>query len=325
MNTHVNDLQSHLENATLLTDGGLETDLIFNKGIELPCFASFDLLSTEWGQQVLREYYQGYLDLAGQHRCGFILETPTWRANPDWGKQLGYTTAEIVAINRKAVDFARELCTKHRDSTHLPAFISGNLGPRGDGYVADTRMSAEQSRAYHDLQIAALAEAGADLISAFTLNYADEALGIAAAAADHGIAVVISFTVETDGRLPSGQPLGDAITEIDRATDSYPLYYMINCAHPTHFEKTLSGAGSWRCRIGGIRSNASKCSHAELDEAEVLDEGNPTELGEDYRRLQSLLPGLRVYGGCCGTDLRHVTSIAEACIGPVNHARTALA
>lgn len=313
MNTQTRQLITQIENSPFLTDGGMETDFIFNKGIDLPEFASFDLLSTNWGRETLREYFLQYLALADKFDSGFILETPTWRANAEWGAKLGYDPAALWAVNRNAVEFLQSIRADHVEQAHR-IFISGNIGPRGDGYVARNKMTAAESQQYHEPQIKAFAAAGVELVSAFTLNYSEEAMGIVRAAREADVPVVISFTLETDGSLPSGEPLGDAITAVDRATDNYVMYYMINCAHPTHFEARLAEDSPWKARIRGIRGNASRCSHAELDEAEVLDDGNPRELGEDYRRLKDFLPSLQVYGGCCGTDLRHVESIAEACL-----------
>lgn len=318
MNTTHSRIARLFETGKFLTDGGMETDLIFNRGVTLPCFASFDLLSTDWGQDALRDYYRAYLELAARHRAGFILESPTWRANRDWGEKIGYSALELATVNRQAIEFLRQLREQHWQqhpaSAGLPVLISGNIGPRGDGYVADQLMTADQARTYHSHQIAVFADAAVDLVSAFTMNYVEEALGIVRAAQDRDLPVVISFTVETDGLLPTGQSLGDAITQVDDSSGGYPLYYMINCAHPTHFEQRLVGDTAWRKRIRGVRGNASKCSHAELDDAEELDAGNPGEFASDYLRLQQLLPDLRVYGGCCGTDLRHLASIAQVCL-----------
>lgn len=314
MNTTHTRIAGLLETGKFLTDGGMETDLIFNHGINLPCFASFDLLSTDWGRKTLRNYYESYLELAARHRTGFILESPTWRANRDWGEKIGYSAQELADVNRQAIDFLRQLREQYQAVHDLPVLISGNFGPRGDGYVADRRMTADQARAYHGEQMAVFAETAVDLVSAFTMNYVEEALGIVRAAQDRELPVVISFTLETDGLLPTGESLGDAIAQVDDRSGGYALYYMINCAHPTHFEQRLATDSAWRTRVRGIRGNASKCSHAELDAAGELDAGNPEEFAGDYARLQQLLPDLRVYGGCCGTDLRHVASIARACM-----------
>jgi S-methylmethionine-dependent homocysteine/selenocysteine methylase len=296
-----------------LTDGGLETTLVFHDGMELPCFAAFDLLKDRTGTTRLRKYYRQYIDLALEYGLGFILESVTWRASPDWGERLGYTEVALARANRRATDLLHELRERNQTS-ETPMVISGNLGPRGDGYVADQQMTSYEAAEYHSWQISSLVEAGVDLITALTLPETEEAIGIVQASRAADVPVVISFTVETDGRLPNGQTLGSAIEVVDEATEKGPAYYMINCAHPTHFEQTLKDDGAWLQRIRGIRANASCKSHAELDESETLDDGNPEELGRQYHLLRNLLPGLTVLGGCCGTDHRHVDAIARACL-----------
>ena len=191
--------------------------------------------------------------------------------------------------------------------------LSGCVGPRGDGYRPEQLMAAEEARAYHTPQIAALAQAGAEMVCAVTMTHVGEAVGVALGAEAAGLPVAISFTVETDGRLPTGEPLGEAIAEVDAATAAGPAYYMINCAHPTHFADVLRAGGGWTARVRGLRANASRCSHAELDAATELDAGDPDELAAQYAELRRLLPGLAVLGGCCGTDHRHLAAIARAC------------
>jgi S-methylmethionine-dependent homocysteine/selenocysteine methylase len=295
-----------------LTDGGLETTLVFHDGMELPCFAAFDLLKDGTGTARLRKYYRQYIDLALEYGLGFILESVTWRASPDWGKQLGYSEADLFKVNHQAIELLHEL-RRRNQTEETPMVISGNLGPRGDGYAADQHMTSYEAADYHAWQISSLVDAGVDLITALTLPETEEAIGIAQASQAADVPAVISFTVETDGRLPNGQTLGSAIEAVDEATENGPAYYMINCAHPTHFEQTLKGDGAWLKRIRGIRANASCKSHTELDESESLDDGNPEELGQQYRVLRELLPRLTVLGGCCGTDHRHVEAIARAC------------
>lgn len=301
-----------LDDTLYMTDGGLETTLIFHDGVDLPHFASFTLLDSEAGIERLRSYFERYIDIARAQGVGIVLEAPTWRANPDWGRLLGYDEVALASVNRRAIALLADI----RAAWETPAsriVISGNLGPRGDGYRADARMSAAEAHAYHAPQIRTFAHTDADMVAAFTLNYVDEAIGIVEAAKDAAMPVAISFTLETDGRLPSGDTLADAIRRTDEATAGYPVYYMINCAHPTHFESVLREDGAWRARIRGLRANASKRSHAELDESTELDVGNPHELGEQYRALRTLLPRLNVVGGCCGTDHRHVAAICSAC------------
>jgi homocysteine S-methyltransferase len=293
-----------------LTDGGLETTLIFHQGLELPCFASFTLLADEAGRAALAAYYAPYLALAAEHRTGIVLDTPTWRASADWGERLGYDPAALDAANRAGVALVRELASQLPPGS--PAIVNGVLGPRGDGYVADTRMTADEARAYHARQLGTFAAAGVDATAAVTLTYAGEAVGVVRAAGDAGVPVGISFTVETDGRLPSGQPLREAIEQVDEDTGGAAAYFMVNCAHPTHFAHVLDEGGAWLQRIRGVRANASRMSHAELDEAEQLDDGDPSELAEQYRALRSRLPRLAVVGGCCGTDERHVGAICAA-------------
>lgn len=302
----------HQSGHLFLTDGGLETTLVFHDGIELPHFAAFDLLKDEAGTRHLESYYQRYIDLALDHGVGFVLESATWRANSDWGDRLGYSADSLHQANVRSIEMLDRLRTDNQNAAS-PMVISGNLGPRGDGYSAAIRMTEDEATEYHMPQIRTLSEAGADMITALTLTYPEEAIGITRAAQAVGIPVVISFTVETDGRLPNEQPLQAAIEQVDAATASAPAYYMINCAHPTHFHTVLGGEQHWLSRIGGIRANASCKSHAELDESETLDEGNPDELGGQYQALRQMLPALKVVGGCCGTDHRHVDAIARAC------------
>jgi S-methylmethionine-dependent homocysteine/selenocysteine methylase len=310
MSIYRNALPQH-DGGIFLTDSGLETTLIFHDGLELPCFASFDLLRTVEGRTRLRAYYERHIDIAREAGAGFVLESVTWRASPDWGSKLGFGSVALAAANRDAIDLLAELRAAHA-SPALPMVISGNIGPRGDGYDPGAAMSVGEAEEYHAFQIGIFRETDADMVSAFTMTNAPEATGIVRAARAAGMPVVISFTVETDGRLPTGQPLGEAIAELDAATGNYTAYYMINCAHPTHFSRTLAAGNGWVERIGGLRANASRCSHAELDAATELDDGDPTEMGAEYRGLLRQYPGIRVVGGCCGTDHRHVAEIGRA-------------
>ncbi len=296
-----------------LTDGGIETTLIFHEGYDLPDFAAFHLLTTSAGRDALYKYFCTYALLARQFKTGLILESATWRSSPDWGTRLGFTPESLAEINRSAIQLLWEI-RKEFESEHLPMVISGCVGPRGDGYVPDRVMSAQEAESYHWDQIRTFSGTYADMVTAITMNYAEEAIGIAEAARKLGMPVAISFTLETDGNLPTGQTLKSAIEQVDAATSGYPAYYMINCAHPTHFEHILAEGGDWLSRIRGIRANASHSSHAELNEASDLDMGDPVELGQQYARLKRRLPHLTVLGGCCGTDHRHLEQIAQACL-----------
>jgi homocysteine S-methyltransferase len=294
-----------LDGSLWLTDGGIETTLIFQEGLELPDFAAFHLLKAPQGEAALRRYFDTYAGLAQRFAAGLVLESPTWRASPDWGARLGYSASEMVSVNLRAIDLMREI----RNRFPGRAVISGCIGPRGDGYDPGRKMSVKEAEAYHRLQVDAFAPSAADMASAITMNYAEEAAGIARAAQGAGMPVAISFTVETDGKLPTGQALSDAIRQVDDATGGYPAYYMVNCAHPTHFMDALSEG----LRIRGVRANASRKSHQELNESPTLDAGDPAELGAMYAQMKRRLPALNVLGGCCGTDHRHVERIAAAC------------
>ena len=299
-----------LSGMNFMTDGGLETCLIFHQGIDLPDFAAFVLLENAEGRAALRRYFDDYLAVARAENVGIILDTPTWRASRDWGARLGYSAERLARINAEAVRFIIDIRCGFNGT--CPAVTSAVIGPRGDGYQPDKVMTAREAEAYHSFQACIFAESPADMISAVTMTHVGEAAGIALAARATGIPVAISFTVETDGRLPDGTSLEAAIREVDEISDAFPAYYMINCAHPSHFEPMLARGGSHLDRIRGVRANASRMSHAELDEAEELDDGNPGELGEDYGRLKQMLGKLNIVGGCCGTDHRHVRAMVGA-------------
>jgi len=302
-----------LGGSLFLTDGGIETTLIFHEGMELPDFAAFHLLRTPEGETALRKYFRTYAEIAKRFGTGLILESATWRANADWGRKLGYTPEALADANRKAIHLLEDLRSEYA-TERTPVVISGCVGPRGDGYVPDRVMSAPDAEVYHREQVETLAGSAADMVCAITMNYVEEAVGIARAAQRADMPVAISFTVETDGKLPTGQPLKAALEQVDNATSGYPSYYMINCAHPTHFDKILAEGEPWVRRIHGLRANASRMSHAELNEALELDAGNATEFGREYADLKRRLGHLNVMGGCCGTDHRHIEQIASACL-----------
>ena len=291
-----------------LTDGGIETTLLFLEGFDLPYFAAFDLMRDSKGRRAIENYLLKYIDLAKENGTGIILDTPTWRASQDWGNLLGYSPEALDAVNRESIEMLHALRNAHETET-TKCVINGAIGPRGDGYNPAFLMSVEDATDYHRAQVTAFAETGADMISAVTMAYAEEAIGIARLCAEADIPVVIAFTVETDGKLPTGESLEEAIRRTDDASDKRPAYYMINCAHPTHFESTLKSGGSWQNRIGGLRAHAASLSHAELDEAEELDDGNPAEFATQHTELARYLPNLVVIGGCCGTDHRHISAV----------------
>lgn len=294
----------------VVTDGGLETWLVFLRGQDLPAFAAYPLAGTSAGRALLTEYYEHYASIAARYDTSTVLEAPTWRANPDWAATLGHDLDTLAGLIGDGVRVVQDVRSRWSGSGSF--LVGGTVGPRGDGYVLGATMTATEAESYHAFQVRQMATAGVDVITAMTMGYVEEAVGITRAARAVGLPAVVSFTLETDGRLPSGSTLGDAIAAADAATDGYPTHYMINCAHPTHFEHALTGGEPWIRRIGGLRANASTLSHAELDQMEVLDDGDPIDLAARYVQLRVALPALQVVGGCCGTDERHVAAIAAA-------------
>lgn len=300
----------HKTDRVFLTDAGFETSMLFHKGFDMPLFAFYPMLRTDEGRAAMDEYFVAFLKTAQQNDAGFVLDTNTWRANPDWAKQLGDDLEELTAINREAVAYAQNLRRDHGKEDDV--LVNGVIGPRSDGYNPSAIMTDEEAEAYHGFQVGIFADCKVDMVSAVTMTNVPEAVGVARAAADRGLPCVISFTLEIDGCLPTGQTLGDAIAAVDAACSIKPIYFMINCAHPDHFRNNLDEGGDWVSRIRGLRANASRMSHAELDSCEVLDDGDPIELGQQYAELMELLPKLNVFGGCCGTDHRHVDQICQA-------------
>lgn len=291
-----------------ITDGGLETDLLFLRGIDLPEFAAFPLLDTPDGRAALSDYYRAYVDIAVRAGAPLLLETPTWRANPDHAALLGYDADQLDRVNRDAVEFMTGLA-KEREADLVGWSVGGMVGPRGDGYASAGPVDPDAAADYHRPQLASFAAAGAERACVLTLTEVGEAIGLSRAASDVGLAMGIGFTVETDGRLPDGTRLAEAVAAVDAVAP--PAYFVINCAHPSHIIAGLDDldGAAWRARIGGLRVNASTMTHAELDESEVLDEGDPVQLAIDQQPLIEAFANLEVLGGCCGTDARHVAAM----------------
>ena len=306
-----------LHGQPFVTDGGIETDLIFNRGIALREFAAFPLVEDEAGRRVLCAYFDEYAAIAADSGAGLLLETPTWRASGDWGARLGYSADGLKRVNAGAIALLAGLRDRYRlQIGHV--LISGQVGPR-DPAMQRGPAGSDAAAQYHRRQLEVFAAEGADLACAMTLGTRAEAIGITRAAHDVGLPAAISFTVETDGRLPDGTSLATAIAEVDAA--ARPEYFMINCAHPSHIAPAFDrldrvgqpdqpGApGIWKDRILGVRYNASERSHAELDESPDVDRGDLDVLADGHARLAPHLPGLVILGGCCGTDASHVSRL----------------
>jgi homocysteine S-methyltransferase len=295
-----------------ITDGGIETHLIFNKGVELPHFSAFPLNDSAAGCEVIRSYYRDYLPVAKAAGRSFLFATDSWRASPDWADRIGYDRALLKQNNATSVALCAEVAAEFA-AAGVASDIAGVIGPRRDAWQHDASMTVAEAFDYHSPQVEAFAGTAATSLHAYTLTNTPEAIGIARAAERAGLPIVLSFTVETDGALPGGKPLGVAIAEVDEATGGYPAYYMINCAHPRHFSGKVKGGAPWVGRIGGLRANASAKSHAELDASPEIDIGDIAELAEDHAELLPSLPNLQLIGGCCGTDHRHIAAICARC------------
>jgi homocysteine S-methyltransferase len=299
-----------LDGELFLTDAGLETDLIFNHGIEIREFAAHTLLEETSGRAALAAYLRGFLALADEMDTGFILDSQTWKAHRHWAGDLGQTPEQLRSANQQAIAFIAEL--RAEAANRKPVVLNGVIGPCGDAYQPDRKITVEQAHTYFAEQLGWLAATEIDMVTALTFNQASEATGFLTAAQGLALPAVVSFTVETDGRLPDGQPLAEAIMQVDAETNASAAYLMVNCAHPDHFGGALDQDAGWTERIRGVRANASRLSHAELDEAPELDSGDPHELADQYRALAERMPWMNIFGGCCGSDLRHVSAIARS-------------
>lgn len=301
-----------LSDTIFLMPAGLETDLIYNQGFEIPGFATHILLKDPKGRNAIANYYRQYLALAREQNTGIVLGTQTWKAHMHWAGEQGATEEELHQANHESAAFIAGIRDEFSDIAK-PIVLDGIVGPRGDCYAPEEEIAAFEAEEYHAKQIGWLAETEVDMITAATLNQTDEAIGIVRAAQAVDLPVVISFTLETDGNLQTGQSLADAIVAVDEATDSGAAYFMVNCTHPDHFAHLLEDR-AWARRIKGVFCNASRKSHAELEASDTLDDGNPVEFGEQHKAMRDRSPWINVFGGCCGCDIRHVTEIAHAII-----------
>ncbi|MCR9097670.1 MAG: homocysteine S-methyltransferase family protein [bacterium] len=304
-----------------VTNAGTETYLVFQQGFDLPEFCGFVVYEDEPAtQRLAREHLEPIFESAARSGCGLLLDILSWRAQPDFLALLGRPAEDLGRLNAQLVESTRSIVQAWRKRSgvsedDMPILLCADVGPRGDGYrIEGDEVSPEQAQAYHTPQITALAAAGVDLMSALTMTSGAESIGMTRAAAEAGLPIIVSPTVETDGRLPDGWSLGDFIERVDRETDSAPLFYMVNCAHPSHLRPTLDAAqdagAPWLERFKGFRANASSKSHAELDESTTLDRGEPEALARELAEMKRRFD-LRVVGGCCGTDHEHMDLVAR--------------
>ena len=310
-----------LSERQFLTAGGTETYLVFQQQFPMRDFCAFEIFEHEDALSKLEDQYlYPLISAVDAHGHGLLLDALVWRAHPDYIEALGYPPSDLSRLNelalertRAAVDVWRE--REQRNAEDFPVLITADIGPRGDGYRVDDAPSSEAARAYHRAQLEVLAGADTDAVCAWTMTNANEAIGIAQAAAEFELPIIISPTVETDGRLPDGTTLREFIHRVDDATEAAPVFYTVNCAHPTHLMPTLDAASvrneDWLNRFQGFRANSSKKSHEELDNSTELDRGNPHELAEEVAAM-TRAHNLKLVGGCCGTDMEHIAEIARA-------------
>lgn len=302
-----------------VTYGGTETELVFDKGEELPDFCAWKITMEK--PQVVRSIQEPFAGMVcnecakcgkrdDEHNVTLIMEAATWRANPDYVDKFDqYELPDVVAAS---VNEQKKMLSSAAtdDSKPFSGLLSAEIGPRGDGYDPSVKMTVADAKAYHSVQIAELKKLGVDLASALTLNYADEAVGIALAAQEAGVPLIIGCTLEkADGKLPDGTDLRDFVQAVDSAAAEYPLCYLINCVHPTHCRFDEYTQEPWFRRVRGVRGNASTKSHAELDEMTVLDRGDVDEFSDSMLGLRKTYRDhFTLFGGCCGTDIQHVSA-----------------
>jgi homocysteine S-methyltransferase len=306
---------------TFMTFAGIETYLMFLQRFPLREFCAFEVLDHDdaW-EQTSREFLRPIADACARNGHGLIADSFVWRASPAYVAQLGYREADVSRFNREGVRRVRKLISEWRaeagvSDTATPVIVSADVGPRGDAYQGG-EISIDEAVAYHTPQMQALADSEVDLVVALTMTSVNETVGLARVAKEHGVPIGVSATVETDGSLPTGWSLAEFVMRVDDATDGYPVFHMVNCAHPQHLAPTLAAAresgAPWVDRIKGFRANASTRSHDELDNSPELDRGDVADLAKQMAGMHADF-SLKIVGGCCGTDAEHIQAIAKAC------------
>lgn len=292
-----------------LSEGGTETELMYKYGFELPQFALYPLLNNHDATSTMRGMFRSYLDVVARNEMNALMGGLDYRASPDWGKLLGYSPAGLAEANHQSIDFLRELAAEYVSDIN-EILIQGLIGPRGDAYERNTKITVNEAEDYHSVQLNTLKDANVDLALAITFNNVPESIGVARAAVKLGVPLAISLTLDTHSRLNSGPSLEEAITRIDAETGQSPEFYLINCSHPLEYEPAIT-PGNWINRIRGVRPNASKMDKISLCKIGHLEDGDPEELGNLCGGLARRYPHMDIWGGCCGTWDTHIHEIAK--------------
>jgi homocysteine S-methyltransferase len=305
----------------MTTAGGFETWMQYVDGFKLRHFCGFELLDDARGVSCLKDYHRKVIEAAVANGFGMINEGLHYRASRDWGELIGFSRSALEEINHRGIEFYRDFAREY-SSPGTPMLVGGVIGPRGDAYNLGRLPDAAEAEDYHSEQIQTFRKAGVDHVTAMTFSSVDEAIGVARAAKSAGLPVVISFLLARGGRLKGGETLQEAIFRVDSATGNAPAYFMTNCTHPIEFEPALV-PGEWVARLGGFMPNAVAMETMDLCKLGHLEDGDPVELGAQMAALARRFPHINVWGGCCGTDGRHIGQIARQ-VSEVRH-RDALA
>lgn len=287
---------------------GTETWLQYVDGFELRHFCAFELLDDPKGYDCIADYTDKVAAAAASNGFGAIIDGIHYRASPDWGDLIGYSRDALRDVNRRGIELYREIAGRY-ETDETPMLVGAAIGPRGDAYETGHKMDMAEAEDYHAQQIDMLKDAGADLVTAATFSSPTEAAGLVRAAAAAGVPVAVSF-IAKGGKLSGGETLSEAIGMVDDATDGAALHFTINCTHPTEFEAGLSD-GAWTRRLGGFLPNAVAMELLSLCRLGHLEDGDPVELGGQMADLARRFPHARIWGGCCGTDARHIAEIAR--------------
>ena len=298
-----------LQGRNMTCGGGFETWLQYVDGFTLRHFCAFELLNDERGVACLTDYHRKLVEAAVENGFGVINEGLHYRASRDWGELIGFSKEALEEINIRGIEFYKDFAREY-DSPETPMIVGGVIGPRGDAYNVGRTPDAAEAEDYHSEQILTFKKAGADVVTAATFSSIEEATGLARAAKSADMPVVISFFVARGGKLKGGETLEEAISAVDAATESAPAYYMINCTHPSEFTPGLTD-GDWTRRLGGFMPNAVAMETLDLCKLGHLEDGDPEELGGQMADLARRFPHINVWGGCCGTDGRHIGQITR--------------